>query len=135
MKKVWTDSQGTIQSPSPGSRRSCFSRPVRLVALVFARSAASASTVLRVSFRTLTFNFQDYNTSAGEEFCRRAAFGHWSPLGISRRRPAARPDRQASSMYSLDLDFEVRVNKRFPESAFRINDDYTLRLAARSVLR
>src|SRR4051794_2925872 len=88
MKKVWTDSQGTIQSPSPGSRRSCFSRPVRLVALVFARSAASASTVLRFSFRTLTFNFQDYNTSAGEELFRQSVpAGVGPPRGLFRHRP------------------------------------------------
>src|SRR3954453_4593773 len=88
MKKVWTDSQGTIQSPSPASKRSCFSRPVRLVALVFARSAASASTVLRVSFRTLTFNFQDYNTRAGEELCgQRCTAGVGPPRALFPLRP------------------------------------------------
>src|SRR3954465_148446 len=88
MKKVWTDSQGTIQSPSPGSRRSCFSKPVRLGALVFARSAASASTALRVSFRTLTFNFQDYNTSTREELCRQPCTrARWFARGLLRRRP------------------------------------------------
>ena len=28
MKKVWTDSHGTIHKPVPGSRLVCFSRPV-----------------------------------------------------------------------------------------------------------
>ena len=67
MKNVWTDSQGTIQSPSPASRRLCFNRPIRLFALVSATSAASASTVSRDSFRTLTFNFHDYNTVSPEK--------------------------------------------------------------------
>lgn len=65
MKKVWTDSQGTIHKPSPGASRSCFSRPVRRVELESATSTARPRTVSRVWFRTCTFNFEDYNTSNG----------------------------------------------------------------------
>ncbi len=62
MKNVWTDSQGTIHSPSPGSKLWCFNNPVRRLALVSAISAASASTLPRVWLRTIIFNFDDYNT-------------------------------------------------------------------------
>jgi hypothetical protein len=65
MKNVWTDSQGVIHKPSPGSNFSCFNKPVRRLALVSATSAARARTVWRVWFRTDTFNFEDYNTRSG----------------------------------------------------------------------
>src|SRR5581483_7210816 len=41
---VCTPSVGTIHSPSPGRRQSCFSRPVRRAVLVLATPARSAST-------------------------------------------------------------------------------------------
>ena len=62
MKNVWTDSQGAIHKPSPVFNCECFNNPVRRLALVSATSAASASTVSRVWFRTNIFNFSDYNT-------------------------------------------------------------------------
>src|SRR5689334_12960262 len=55
MKKLCTDSHGTIQRPSPGLRWVCFSSPVRRCSLVSAEWAASASTTSRVTLRTLIF--------------------------------------------------------------------------------
>src|SRR5579872_5739494 len=66
MKKVWTDSQGLIHKPSPGSNPWCFKSPVRRFALVSATSMELPKTVSRVWLRTNTFNFEDYNTSAAQ---------------------------------------------------------------------
>ena len=55
IKKLWTDSQGEIHSPSPGLSPVCFSRPVRRFSLVSATSADSAKTTPRVIFRTRNF--------------------------------------------------------------------------------
>src|ERR1035441_4465134 len=65
MKNVWTDSQGTIQRPEPGSSRACLSKPTRRFSLVSATSTASPRTVLRVWFRPHTFHFVDYNPVRG----------------------------------------------------------------------
>src|SRR6185369_11942912 len=62
MKNVCTDSQGFIHSPVPGSRDVCLSSPTRRLALVSATSTFPPRRVLRVWFRTDTFNFEDYNT-------------------------------------------------------------------------
>ncbi len=55
MPNVWTPSQGTIQSPSPGSSEACFSNPVRRLALVSAMAACSASSRFLVTFLTRSF--------------------------------------------------------------------------------
>src|SRR5262245_7536254 len=81
MKNVWTDSQGTIHSPSPGRSRSCFRSPVRRFLLVSATSAALARTLARVWFRTITFNFENYNTAEAEVL--RLLYGE-SPVGQRR---------------------------------------------------
>jgi hypothetical protein len=65
MKNVWTDSQGLIQSPSPGSRPFRPNNPARRVALESATSTEWPRTALRVWFRTNTFNCEEYNTAAG----------------------------------------------------------------------
>jgi hypothetical protein len=54
MPMVCTDSQGTIQSPSPGCRQSRPSKPRRRVALVSATCARSAITIARSRFLMLT---------------------------------------------------------------------------------
>ena len=54
IKKVCTDSQGTIQRPSPRSRPLRFSRPVRRCALESAISMALPNSVLRVRLRMRT---------------------------------------------------------------------------------
>jgi hypothetical protein len=100
MKNVWTDSQGTIHNPSPGSSRSFFSRPVRRVSLVSATSADCARTELRVRFRTNTFNFEDYNTRSGSKVlpCSGSpAFG-FPRAGLTRPGGCALPGLQARSL-------------------------------------
>src|ERR1035438_1956090 len=61
MKNVWTDSQGTIHRPEPGSSRVWLSNPTRRFSLVSATSTDSPRTVWRVRFRTRTFNFVGYH--------------------------------------------------------------------------
>src|ERR1035438_8422950 len=85
MKNVWTDSQGTIHRPEPGSSRVWLSNPTRRFSLVSATSTDSPRTVWRVSFRTRTFNFVGYH-GEGDECC-----GWWrglvrTPLPDSRRK-------------------------------------------------
>src|SRR5277367_5087782 len=61
IKKVWTDSHGTIQRASPAGRWVRPRRPLRRVVARSATSTVSARTVWRVRFRTFIFEVLCFN--------------------------------------------------------------------------
>ncbi len=106
MKKVCTDSQGAIHSPSPGSRPSQPSNPRRRAVEVSAALSRVASTVPRVRFSTRN------NTATA---ARRAAM-RWRTAKAIRRHPLiglppslVRFAPKADSIYCCELPAELPV--------------------------